>query len=163
MSEDYVEDTHGDINSEVGSTSDHSAFMELVDFVWEDALEEICRFENFCVDMTFTRKSMFSFSQSLLISMAKRLLDKVSIETNPSSKADDPDCAKDRPTGLDMDAKQSSDVNVTVRSRASNRVEQETVESGNEDFGSSMQRIGSSLLETRESDHKDELEPTTND
>ena len=78
--------------------------------------------------------------------MVKRLLDKISIETNPESKVDDPDSVKDCRPGLDMDAKRSSDVNVTVRSRASNRVEQETVESGNEDIGSSMQRIGSDLV-----------------
>jgi len=78
--------------------------------------------------------------------MAKRLLDKVSLETNPESKQDNPDSVKDCRPSLDMDAKRSSDVNVTVRSRASNRVEQETVESGNEDIGSSMQRIGSILL-----------------
>ena len=96
--------------------------------------------------------------------MAKRLLDKVSIETNPSTKADDPDCVKDRPPALDMEAKQSSDVNVTVRSRSSNRVEQETVESGNEDISSSMQRIGSSLLHVVVvGDHSSKLEPTTND
>ena len=51
--------------------------------------------------------------------MAKRHLDKVPIETNPSSNAGDrvPGC----PTGVDMDAKRSSDVNVTVRPRTSNR------------------------------------------
>ena len=31
MPEDYVEDTQGEIDSEVGSTSDHSAFMEMDD------------------------------------------------------------------------------------------------------------------------------------
>ena len=37
------------------------------------------------------------------------------------------------------------------------------MESGNEDIGSSMQRIGSSLLHVAgERDHMDELEPTTN-
>ena len=45
-----------------------------------------------------------------------------------------------------MDAKQSSDVHVTVRSRSSNRVEQQTVEICNEDTGSSMQRIASGML-----------------
>ena len=65
--------------------------------------------------------------------MAKRLLDKVSLETNPESKQDNPDSVKDCRPSLDMDAKRSSDVNVTVRSRASNRVEQDTVKSGKED------------------------------
>ena len=94
--------------------------------------------------------------------MAKRHLDKVPIETNPSSNAGDR--VPGRPTGVDMKAKRSSDGNVTVRPRTSNRVEQETVESGNEDIGSSMQRIGSSLLHVvAVRDHSDELEPTTND
>ena len=97
----------------------------------------------------------------LSVSMAKRLLDKVSIETNPSTKADDLDCVKDRPTALDMDAKQSSDVNVTVRSRSSNRVEQITVESGNEDIGSSMHRIGLNLLHVVLCDHSSKKEATT--
>ena len=65
-----------------------------------------------------------------------------------------------------MDAKRSSDENVTVRSRPSNRVEQkkQTVESGNEDIGSSMQRIGSNLFHVAAaSDHSSRLEPTTTD
>ena len=97
------------------------------------------------MDRTF--KSCSHFSQSLVISMVKRLLDRTSIETNPKSKPDDPDCVKDCRPSLDMDAKRSSDVNVTVRSRSSNRVEQETVESGKEDIGSSMQRIASNLMQ----------------
>ena len=76
--------------------------------------------------------------------MAKRHLDKVPIETNTSSNAGDR--VPGRLTGVDMEAKRSSDVNVTVRSRTSNRVEQETVESGNEDIGSSMQRIRNDIL-----------------
>ena len=60
-----------------------------------------------------------------------------------------------------MDAKQSSDVNVTVRSRSSNRVEQITVESGNEDIGSSMHRIGSNLLHVVLCDHSSKKEATT--
>ena len=60
----------------------------------------------------------------------------------------------DRRPGLDLDVKQSSDVNVTVRSRSSNRMEQETVESGKEDIGFLMQRIGSNLLHVSpECDH----------
>ena len=53
--------------------------------------------------------------------MAKRLLNKVSIETNPGSKVDDPDSEKDRRPDLDMEAKLSSDANVTVKSRAYER------------------------------------------
>ena len=92
-------------------------------------MEEIGRFENFDVDLVFTPEEWYSFSKSLReYILAKRLLSKVSIETNPGSKIDDLDCAKDRRPDLDPEAKRSSDVNVTVRPRASGRVEQETVE-----------------------------------
>ena len=84
--------------------------------------------------------------------MAKRLLDRTSIDLNPESKVDDPDCVKDCRPDLYMDAKRSSDVNVTVRSRSSNRVEQETVESGKEDMGPSMQRIASNLMQGNDLD-----------
>ena len=56
MSEEYREETQGDIDSNEGSSSDHIAELETDDFVWEDVLDEIGRFENFNVDMTFTRK-----------------------------------------------------------------------------------------------------------
>ena len=56
-------------DSDKGCCDDHDVEIETDDFVWDDALEEI-------------------------IFMAKRLLDKVSIEKNPESKADDPDCVK---------------------------------------------------------------------
>jgi hypothetical protein len=56
MSEEYREETQGDIDSNEGSSSDHIAESETDDFVWADVLEEISRFENFNVDMTFTRK-----------------------------------------------------------------------------------------------------------
>ena len=56
MSEEYREETQGDIDSNEGSSSDHIAELETDDFVWADGLEEIGRFENFNVDMTFTRK-----------------------------------------------------------------------------------------------------------
>ena len=36
MSEDYVKDTQGDIGRELGTSSDHSAQMEMDDFIWED-------------------------------------------------------------------------------------------------------------------------------
>ena len=168
MSEVYREDTRDENGSDdpdsvkdrQGSCDNDYVGIETDDFVWGDALEEICRFENFSVDMAF--KSCSHFSQSLVIFMAKRLLDKVSLETNPESKQDNPDSVKDCRPSLDMDAKRSSDVNVTVRSRASNRVEQETVESGNEDIGSSMQRIGSILLHVvAAGDHSNKKEATT--
>ena len=55
-------------------------------------------------------------------------------------------------SNLDMDAKPSSDVNVTARSRSPNKVEQITVVSGNEEIGSSMQRIASNLMQVSDSD-----------
>ena len=55
-SEDYREDTQGENDSNEGSSSDHIVELETDDFVWEDVLEEIGRFENFNVDMTFTTK-----------------------------------------------------------------------------------------------------------
>ena len=56
MSEEYREDTQGGNDSDEGSTNDYNAELETDDFVLEDLLEEISRFENFNVDMTFTRK-----------------------------------------------------------------------------------------------------------
>ena len=88
MLEVYREETRDESRSDEGSCYDHDVGIETDDFVWEDALEEICRFENFSVDMTY--KSCSHFSQPLVISMAKRLLDKISIEKNPESKVDDP-------------------------------------------------------------------------
>ena len=158
MSEVYREETHDESGSSEGSCDDQNVGIETENFVWEDVLEEITRFENFDLAMKFTTDEWASFSGSLRsYILAKRLLSKITIETNPSSKTD-------RPPALDLEAKQSSDVNVTVRSRSSNRVEQETVESGNEDISSSMQRIGSSLLHVVVAgDHSNKLEPTTND
>ena len=46
---------------------------------------------------------------------------------------------------VDMDAKSMLDTNVTRRSHSSSKMEQESVEPGNEEFGSSLQRIGSNL------------------
>ena len=40
------------------------------------------------------------------------------------------------------------DVNVTRRSNSSSRMEQQPVELGNEEIGSSMQRIASNLMQT---------------
>ena len=163
MSEGYREDTRDENGSQEGSRHDYDVGIDTNNFVWEDVLEEIGRFENFDLAMRFTQDEWISFSKPLRDYIkAKRLLDLVPIETNPSSNAGDR--VPGRPTGVDMEAKQSSDGNVTVRPRTSNRVEQETVESGNEDIGSSMQRIGSSLLHVvAVRDHSDELEPTTND
>ena len=137
MSEDYVEDTHGDINSEVGSTSDHSAFMELVDFVWEDVSEEIGRFENFNVNMEFTTSEWRSLSKSLRNYItANRILSKVTSNIVPMSNS----------PNLDTEAKSSEDGNVIVRPYSLSGTEQQSVESGNEEIGSSMQRIASNLM-----------------
>ena len=59
MSEGYRKDTRDENGSQEGSRHDFDVGIDTDDFVKEDALEEICRFENFCVDMTFTRKSCF--------------------------------------------------------------------------------------------------------
>ena len=67
MSEDYVKDTQGDIGRELGTSSDHSALMEMDNFIWEDVSEEIERFEKFDVDMQFTTSEWRSFSMSLRI------------------------------------------------------------------------------------------------
>ena len=53
----YREETRDESGSDQGSCNDHDVGIETDHFVGEDALEKICRFENFCVDMTFTRKS----------------------------------------------------------------------------------------------------------
>ena len=142
MSEGYREDTRDEIGSREGSRHDGDVGIDREDFVWEEVLEEMGRIENFDTAMRFTHDDWFSLSPPLRDYIrAKRLLDSIPIETNPNSNADVR--AKVRPIGVDMEAKRSSDGNVTVRPRTSSRVEQETVESGNEDFGSSMQRIGS--------------------
>ena len=65
MSEDYVKDTQGDIGRESGTPSDHSALMEMDNFIWEDVSEEIESFEKFDVDMQFTTSEWRSFSMSL--------------------------------------------------------------------------------------------------
>ena len=41
MSEDYVKDTQGDIGRELGTSSDHSALMEMDNFIWEDVSDYI--------------------------------------------------------------------------------------------------------------------------
>ena len=61
MSEEYREETQGDIDSNEGSSSDHIAELETDDFVWEDVLEEIGRHDIYNEDW-------FSFSQPLVIS-----------------------------------------------------------------------------------------------
>ena len=65
MSDDYREETQVDIDSDSGSSSDHNAEMDIGNFVWEDVLEEMGRFDNFDVDMPFTRPEWRSFSKSL--------------------------------------------------------------------------------------------------
>ena len=65
MSEDYVKDTHGDIGRELGTFGDHSALIEMDNFIWENFSEEIGRFEKLDVDMQFTTSEWRSFSKSL--------------------------------------------------------------------------------------------------
>ena len=86
MSEDYVKDTRGDIGRELGTSSDHSALMEMDDFIWEDVSEEIERFEKFDVDMQFTTSEWRSFSKSLRDYIAaKCLLSRVANYIGPVS------------------------------------------------------------------------------
>ena len=86
MSEDYVKVTQGDIGRELGTSSDHSALMEMDNFIWEDFSEEIGRFEKLDVDMQFTTSEWRSFSKSLRDYIAaKRLLSKVSNNIGPVS------------------------------------------------------------------------------
>ena len=86
MSEDYVKDTQGDIGRELGTFGDHSALMEMDNFIWEDFSEEIGRFEKLDVDMQFTTSERRSFSKSLRdFIAAKRLLSKVSNNIGPVS------------------------------------------------------------------------------
>ena len=93
MSEVYREETHDESGSSEGSCDDQNVGIETENFVWEDVLEEISRFENFDLAMKFTTDEWSSFSGSLRsYIMAKRLLFQIPIETNPSSKTDDPDC-----------------------------------------------------------------------
>ena len=123
MSEDYVEDTQGEIDSEVGSTSDHSALMEIDDFSWEDVSEEIRRFENFSLDMQFTTTEWRSFFKSSRIYItAKRLLSKVASNIVPMSNS---------PIS-DSEAKSIEDGNVIVIPYSLSGTEQQSVESGNE-------------------------------
>ena len=46
MSADF-EETRDESGSDEGSCNDHDVGIKTDDFVWKDALEEICRFENF--------------------------------------------------------------------------------------------------------------------
>ena len=147
MSGVYREDTRDESGSDQGSCNGHDVGSETDEFIWKDVLEEIGRFKNFDHTMKFTIEDWDSFSRSLRrYIIAKRLLDRTSIETNPEFKVDDLDYEKDCRPDLNMDAKRSSDVHVTVRSRSSNRVEQQTVETSNEEIGSSLQRIASGML-----------------
>jgi hypothetical protein len=164
MSEVYRKVAHDESGSDKGSRNDHDQGINAGDFVWEDVLEEISRFENFEIAMKFTNKEWDSFSVSLrnYIS-ARRLLNRLPMETNPESKIDDPFRAMDHRPGLDSDVNKNSDVNVTVQSRSSNKVEHETVESSKQDMGSSMQRIGSNLLHVSAvCDHSYRIEAITN-
>ena len=106
MSEGYREDTRDENGSQEGSRHDYDVGFDTDDFVWEDVLEEIGRFENFDLAMRFTQGEWMSFSKPLRDYIkAKRLLDLIPIETNPSSNADVR--AKVRPIGVDMEAKRS--------------------------------------------------------
>ena len=55
MSEVYREDTRDENGSQEGSRHDFDVGIDTDDFVWEDVLEEIGRFENFDLVMRFTQ------------------------------------------------------------------------------------------------------------
>ena len=93
MSDEHREITQGDIGSDEGNSSEQIAELETVDFVWEDYLEEIGRFEN------RTGRVVLILSVSGYI-MARRLPNKVSIIIGPV-----PNIPK-----LDSDAKSIVDV-----------------------------------------------------
>ena len=112
MSEEYREDTQGGNDSNEGSSSDHTAELETDDFVWEDVLEEIGRFENFNVYMIFTTKIVLILSASSYI-IVKRLLNKASSESGPEFIL----------PKTDLDADPLMDTNVT-RSQSSSKSEQ---------------------------------------
>ena len=79
MSEGYREETQSEVDmtephgvqqitapGDFGDyPADHNAELDMDNFIWEDVLEEIGRFENFDVDMTFSFSEWSSFSQHL--------------------------------------------------------------------------------------------------
>ena len=143
MSDDYREETQVDIDSDSGSSSDHNAEMDIGNFVWEDVLGEMGRFDNFDVDMPFTRPEWRSFSKSLQNYItAKRLLSRASNRIDSDIIV----------PNYDLNAKSIVDGNVTIRPPSMSRTEQTLVESGNEEIGSSMQRIASNLMLVDDSD-----------
>ena len=112
--------------------------MEMDDFSWEDVSEEIGRFENFNVNMEFTTTEWRNLSKSLRNYItANRILSKVT--SNIVLMSDSPN--------LDTEAKSSEDGNVIVRPYSLSETEQQSVESGNREIGSSMQRIASNLMQ----------------
>ena len=151
MSEVYREETQLGDDSDNGSADDHIAELETDNFVWADVQEEMGRFEDFSVDMIFTRDDWNSFSQPLRDYIrATRLMHKASKES--SSVLILP---RD-----DMDAKPWED-NVTRRSRSYPKVEQTSVESGYEETGSFMQRIASNLMQANDKDRAVNKEEVT--
>ena len=97
--------------------ADHNAELDMDNFIWEDVLEEIGRFENFDVDMTFSLSEWSIFNQHLRAYItAKRILSKVSNESNPGLTLHK----------VNLDAPPIGDVNVTRRSNSSSRMEQKT-------------------------------------
>ena len=142
MSEDYREETQGEIESDSGSSSDHNAEMNIGNFVWEDVLEEIGRYDNFNVDMPFTWLEWRSFSKSLQNYItAKRLLSKVTNEQDSNFIV----------PNWGLNAKSIVDANVTVRPSLT-KTEQTLVEPSDEETGSSMQRIASNLMQASDAD-----------
>ena len=110
------------IDSDSGSSSDHNAEMDIENFVWEDVLGEMGRFDTFDVDMPFTRPEWRSFSKSLQNYItAKRLLSRASNRIDSDLIV----------PNLDLSAMSIVDGNVTIRPPSMPRTEQILVESGN--------------------------------
>ena len=143
MSESYYEHTQNDSDDDVESPDIQPAAIDTPDFVLEGILEEMGAFMNFDVNKTFTRQEWQGLSQPLQgFIISQRLSSRHQSNKNPGPEL----------SNSDMDAKPSSDVNVTVRSRTSNKVEQITVETSDEETGPSMQRIASNLMQASDSD-----------
>ena len=78
MSEGYREETQSEVdmtephgvlqNTAPGDfgdyPADHNAELDMDNFIWEDVLEEIGRFENFDVDMTFSLSEWSSYTRT---------------------------------------------------------------------------------------------------
>ena len=80
MTEEYRKETHG---GDSDNASDHSAELEMDDFVWEDVAGETGRYENYDVNASFMPQEWKSFSMSIRSYVkARRILSRVSLVTD---------------------------------------------------------------------------------